>query len=145
MRSHANKAGRRGNAPSQRQLRVGEELRHLLAGVFQRGDLHDPSLDGVSITVSEVTVSPDLKNATVFVMPLAGVGSEDVLGGLKRAAPYLRTLLAKSLTLRTVPRLRFIIDTAFETSNRINRLFQDPVVRRDVAAEGPAEPAEDED
>ncbi|WP_193184794.1 30S ribosome-binding factor RbfA [Nisaea sediminum] len=130
--SHPDKAGRRGRAPSQRQLRVGEEVRHVLAGVFQRGELHDPELDGVSITVSEVSVSPDLRNATVFVMPLGGAHADDVLAGLKRAAPFLRTMLAKQMTLRTVPRMRFIIDTAFETASRINQMFQDPVVRADL-------------
>ncbi|MBO6560524.1 MAG: 30S ribosome-binding factor RbfA [Nisaea sp.] len=130
--SHPEKAGRRGRAPSQRQLRVGEEVRHVLAGVFQRGELHDPELDGVSITVSEVSVSPDLRNATVFVMPLGGAHADDVLAGLKRAAPFLRTMLAKQMTLRTVPRMRFIIDTAFETASRINEMFQDPVVRADL-------------
>lgn len=130
--SHPDKAGRRGRAPSQRQLRVGEEVRHVLAGVFQRGELHDPELDGVSITVSEVSVSPDLRNATVFVMPLGGAHADDVLAGLKRAAPFLRTVLAKQMTLRTVPRMRFIIDTAFETASRINQMFQDPVVRADL-------------
>jgi len=130
--SHPDKAARRGRAPSQRQLRVGEEVRHVLAGVFQRGELHDPGLDGVSITVSEVSVSPDLRNATVFVMPLGGANADDVLSGLKRAAPFLRTMLAKQMTLRTVPRMRFIIDTAFETASRINEMFQDPVVRADL-------------
>ncbi|WP_420403020.1 30S ribosome-binding factor RbfA [Nisaea sp.] len=130
--SHPDKAGRRGRAPSQRQLRVGEEVRHVLAGVFQRGELHDPELDGVSITVSEVSVSPDLRNATVFVMPLGGAHADDVLAGLKRAAPFLRTMLAKQMTLRTVPRMRFLIDTAFETASRINQMFQDPVVRADL-------------
>lgn len=130
--SHPDKAGRRGRAPSQRQLRVGEEVRHVLAGVFQRGDLHDPELEGASITVSEVSVSPDLRNANVFVMPLGGSKADDVLAGLKRAAPFLRTMLAKQMTLRTVPRLRFIIDDAFETANRINEVFQNPVVRADL-------------
>lgn len=130
--SHPDKAGRRGRAPSQRQLRIGEEVRHVLAGVFQRGDLHDPELEGASITVSEVSVSPDLRNANVFVMPLGGSNTDIVLNGLKRAAPFLRTMLAKQMTLRTVPRLRFIIDNAFETANRINEVFQNPVVRADL-------------
>ncbi len=130
--SHPDKAGRRGRAPSQRQLRIGEEVRHVLAGVFQRGDLHDPELEGTSITVSEVSVSPDLRNANVFVMPLGGSNVEDVLGGLKRAAPFLRTMLAKQMSLRTVPRLRFIIDNAFDTANRINEVFQNPMVRADL-------------
>ena len=140
--SHPDKAGRRGRAPSQRQLRVGEEVRHVLAGIFQRGDLHDPELEGMSITVSEVSVSPDLRNATVFVMPLGGVHADDVLSGLKRAAPYLRTMLSKQMTLRTVPRMRFIIDTAFESANKINEMFQDPVVRADIEKDE-AEPEED--
>ena len=130
--SHPEKTGRGGRAPSQRQLRIGEEVRHVLAGVFQRGDLHDPELEGASITVSEVSVSPDLRNANVFVMPLGGSNVDDVLSGLKRAAPFLRTMLAKQMSLRTVPRLRFIIDNAFETANRINEVFQNPMVRADL-------------
>lgn len=119
----------------------------MLAGVFQRGELHDPELDGVSITVSEVSLSPDLRNATVYVMPLGGGESADVLGGLKRAAPFLRTILSKQMTLRTVPRLSFVIDTAFETANRINAMFQNPVVRADLekaAPEPDGDPDEDD-
>lgn len=80
--------------PSQRQLRVAEEIRHILAGVLMRGELHDPLVAGVSVTVSEVRISPDLKNATVFALPLAGSNVEDVLKGLNRSSPFLRSQVA---------------------------------------------------
>ncbi|MEQ9813041.1 MAG: 30S ribosome-binding factor RbfA [Azospirillaceae bacterium] len=118
--------------PSQRQLRVGEEIRHVLAEPLLHGQLRDPELDGVSITVSEVRVSPDLKNATAFVMPLGGGHAEDVVGALNRAAPYLRGLVARSVRLRHAPRLGFRLDTSFEEGQKIDRLLASASVRRDV-------------
>src|SRR5579884_307220 len=82
-------------AASQRQLRVGEELRHALAGLLRPGELRDPALHDTSITVTEVRVSPDLKNATAFVMPLAGANAGEIMAGLKRSAPYLKGRLAR--------------------------------------------------
>ncbi|SMF74559.1 ribosome-binding factor A [Tistlia consotensis] len=132
-------------APSQRQLRVGEELRHVMARLLNAGEAHDPDLAGASITVSEVRVSPDLKNATVFVLPLAGRQEASVLAALKRAAPFFRHRLAEEMTLRFTPRLSFQLDHSFEEADRIERLLHSERVRQDLAAEGEAEQAEDDD
>src|SRR5437588_11646172 len=87
-------------AASQRQLRVGEELRHLLAGLLRPGELRDPALRDANVTVTEVRVSPDLRNATAFVMPLAGANTDEILAGLRRSAPFLKARLARMLHLR---------------------------------------------
>jgi ribosome-binding factor A len=109
--------------PTQRQLRVGEEIRHALAGLIARGELHDPLLFDVALTVSEVRLSPDLKAATVYVMPLGGAGVADVLAGLKRAAPWLRGRLAREVRLKFAPELHFAADTAFDNAQRIGALI----------------------
>src|SRR3954452_17947046 len=85
---------------TQRQLRVGEELRHALAQLLRPGELRDPALHDASITVTEVRVSPDLKNATAFVMPLAGAHNDEIMAGLKRSAPFVRARLARTVELR---------------------------------------------
>jgi ribosome-binding factor A len=121
-------------APSQRQLRVGEEIRHALASTFMREELHDPALQGVSLTFSEVRVSPDLKNATVFFLPLGGEEVGAIAKGLGRAAPHLRSLLAKQLRLRVVPRLSFVADESFARAESIDRLL------RKVGPIAPADP-----
>lgn len=118
MRKH------RGKAPSKRQLRVGEELRHVLAHVLMRDDLRDPALAGVSITVTEVRASPDLKNATVYVLPLGGVDADEVVAALKRAAPYLRGQVAHEVDLRYTPTLSFEADRSFEQAERIDQLLR---------------------
>ncbi len=120
------------HGPSQRQLRVGEEIRHILARLLMRGDLHDPALAGVSVTVSEVRISPDLKNATVFAMPLSGKGVEDVLRGLNRSAPHLRSLVAREIQLRYAPTLNFIADKSFDEAHHIEELLRSERVRRDL-------------
>jgi ribosome-binding factor A len=120
-------------APSQRQLRVGEAIRHSLAEVLMRGELRDPELAGRSITVTEVRVSPDLKNATAFVMPLGGGDSSAVVAALGRAAPFLRAQVAKAIRLRHAPQIRFETDTSFEHAETIERLLHDPAVARDLA------------
>jgi ribosome-binding factor A len=125
--------------PSARQLRVGEEVRHGLARILARGELHDPALAGTTITVTEARMSPDLKHATVFVMPLAGAHAPEVLAGLKRSATFLRGLLAREVTLRFSPSLAFVLDTSFEHASRISQLLHRPEVKRDVT------PPEDED
>lgn len=123
-------------APSQRQLRVGEELRHAIANVIERGEFRDPELAGRGITVTEVRVSPDLRNATVFVVPLGGGDSAPIIKGLKRAKAFLRGQLSKAVELRTVPDLSFEPDTSFEQASRIDTLLRSPEVRRDVDSEG---------
>lgn len=133
----------KGRAPSQRQLRVGELIRHELARLVNDGAASDPVLREASITVSEVRVSPDMKNATAFVLPLAGSDSERVLSALRRAAPFFRHRLADQVELRHTPRLDFRLDLSFDEAERIERLLQGEKVRRDLGAE-PAEPAEEE-
>lgn len=123
-------------APSQRQLRVGEELRHAIANILERGDIRDPDVAGRPVTVTEVTVSPDLRHATVFVIPLGGGDSASVLAGLKRVRPYLRHEMARMVQLRMVPDLSFAADTTFDTASRIEALLLRPEVRRDVEAIG---------
>lgn len=120
-------------APSQRQLRVGEELRHVVSGLLFRNELHDPDLERLSITVSEVRISPDLKNATAYVTPLAGGQDGDkIVEKLNQLAPSLRRLLGKNLTLRYVPKLYFKLDRSFEAAGRVNALLSSDAVRRDV-------------
>ena len=123
---------KKARAPSVRQLRVGEEIRHCLAEIFGRGDLHDPDLAGVSLTVSEVRISPDLRNATAFVMPLGGADVETVLAALGRAAPYLRGLIGKQIRLRYVPALDFRRDPSFDAATRIDDILRSPGVARDL-------------
>src|SRR4051794_20525247 len=110
---------RRTEGPSHRQLRVGEELRHVLAHLLGRGELRDPALQNVTITVTEVRVSPDLKNATAFIMPLGGAHAPEVMAGLRRSAPYLRAAVAREVPLRHVPTLGFELDTSFDQATRI--------------------------
>jgi ribosome-binding factor A len=127
------RTARSGRTPSQRQLRVGEELRHLLARILMRGELRDPELTDVSITVSEVRVGPDLHNATVFVTPLGGVNADAVVDALRRAAPWLRGRIGREVRLRHTPALEFALDSSFDRAAAIERVLEDPLVARDVA------------
>lgn len=120
---------------SQRQLRVGEELRHTLAGIFLRGDFRDPALLNLNVTVSEVRISPDLRNATAFVMPLGGGNIDDIVAGLNRAAPFIRGQIAKRVQLRLVPTLSFKPDTSFDYAERIGKALRRPEVAADLADE----------
>lgn len=119
-----------GKPPSQRQLRVGEELRHSLSAVLMRGEVRDPDLEGRSITVSEVRVSPDLRNATAFVLPLGGhVGAEDtaaVVQALRRAAPYLQHEVGRGLRMKFTPRLSFQPDTSYDAFSHIDTIMRGP-------------------
>ncbi len=119
--------------PSQRQLRVGEELRHALSRLLQRGELRDPALQNVAVTVTEVRMSPDLKNATAYVMPLGGRHVAEVIEGLTRSAGYLRGQLAREVPLRFSPGLAFALDTSFDHASQINELLHRPEVERDLA------------
>lgn len=121
-----------GKPPSQRQLRVGEEIRHALAGLFMRGDFHDPELAALNITVTEVRISPDLSNATVFVTPLGGGHMGETLTALRRAAPFLRGQIARAVNLRHAPTLGFEGDTSFEYANHIDNILHSPEVARDL-------------
>jgi ribosome-binding factor A len=124
MAHQTDKSVRRDGVPSQRQLRVGEVLRKAMVEILDRVELRDPDIAGVSITVSEVSISPDLKTAMVFVMPLGGRDREAVIAGLARAAPFLRGQIARRIQLRHVPRLMFSIDTAFDSSAYMNSLLR---------------------
>jgi len=123
-----------GSAPSQRQLRVAEVVRHRLAEVLARGDVHDPDLSRLSITVTEVVASTDLKHATVYVMPLGGAEADVALKALRRCKPELRHLVAKNLGLKFAPDLKFEIDGTFDRLDDTRRLFNDPRVQADVNA-----------
>ncbi|RME61789.1 MAG: 30S ribosome-binding factor RbfA [Alphaproteobacteria bacterium] len=122
----------RDHAPSVRMLRVGESLRHAIAGMLARGEVHDDLLSRASITVSEVRLSADLRHATAFVMPLAGVAREAVLAALNRAAPALQGRLGRTMRMKFTPRLVFRLDESFDEASRIDRLLADPKVRRDL-------------
>jgi len=130
MSRHKNKA------PSQRQLRVGEELRHVLAEVLARGQLRDPHLVGRSITVSEIRVSPDMRNATAYVMPLGGGDAGEIVDALNHAASFLSGEVGRRITLKFTPSLHFEIDTVFDEAQRIDNLLRAPGVARDLAHDG---------
>ena len=132
-------------APSQRQLRVGEQVRHALADILQRGEVHDPVLEGHIITVPEVRMSPDLKLATALVMPLGGKDEAKVVAALNKMAKPLRGALSKRLRqMRSMPDVRFRIDDRFEEASKIDALLNDPRVRRDTAKPAPTDEAGDE-
>src|SRR5690242_10874416 len=119
-------------AASQRQLRVGEELRHMLAELLRPGELRDPALHEANITVTEVRLSPDLGNATAFVMPLGGANAEEIMAGLRRSAPFLKSRLARMVELRHMPNIAFALDNAFESAARISALLSSPAVEPDL-------------
>lgn len=120
------------DGPSQRQLRVGELIRRTLSDVLVRGDLHDPDLAGRSITVGEVRVSPDLKVATAYVVPLGGHGQDEVVRILARNKAELRRLVSRELTLKFAPDLRFRVDETFDRLDETRALFDRDDVRRDL-------------
>ena len=119
-------------APGQRQLRVGEEIRHLLAGLLERGNMHDPDLREASITVTSVDVSPDLRNAIAFVMPLGGQDVQRLLAAMRRAAPWFRARVGERAGLRHAPEIRFELDRTFDEADRIGALLRRPDVARDI-------------
>ena len=121
-----------GKGPSQRQLRVGELIRRTLSEVLARGDVHDPDLNRMSITVGEVRVSPDLKVATAFVLPLGGTGQDEVIALLKRNRGELRRMISKKMSLKFAPDLRFRLDDTFDRLDDTRRMFSQDAVRRDL-------------
>jgi ribosome-binding factor A len=120
---------------SQRQLRVGELIRHELADMFSRGDIHDPVIQSHLITVPEVRMSPDLRLATIYVMPLGGRGMEEVLEALERNKRYVRGEVGRRVNLKFAPEIRFRADERFDEAERIQKLLQTPVVQRDLGGE----------
>ncbi len=121
-----------GTGPSQRQLRVAELIRRALSDVLARGDIHDPDLAHVSITVGEVRTSPDLRNATVFVLPLGGANTEAVLKALDRNRGELRRAVTKAVKLKFSPELKFLMDRSFDQMDETRRLLSRAEVRRDL-------------
>lgn len=111
----------------QRPLRVGEEVRHALAQILERGDLRDPDLVDAVVTITEVRMSPDIRNATVFVAPLGGIDTDKIVKALERAVPYLRRRIADVVELRYVPNLRIEADTSFDYAERIGQKLSEVV------------------
>jgi ribosome-binding factor A len=122
--------------PSQRQLRVAEEIRHLLADIFARDMIRDHELAGVAITVTEVRISPDLRRATAYVTRLGRSDVDKLLPALKRVSPFLRSHLARSLRLRVTPDIAFMADTSIDYAMQVNTLLHRPEVARDLDGEG---------
>lgn len=121
--------------PSQRQLRVGELIRRSLSEILQRGEVHDPDLSRMMITVGEVRVSPDLRIATAFVLPLGGRDKEEALLALRKSKGELRHLITKNLTLKFSPELKFLLDDTFDQMDETRRLLAQDDVKRDLDRE----------
>lgn len=118
--------------PSQRPLRVGEELRHALVQLLAADEIRDPDLQGTMLTVTEVRMSPDLRNATIFFTPLGGDRAQEILKALKRAGPFIRGRIAQAIQMRVAPQLWFELDKSFDAAGRIEAVLKDPLVRRDL-------------
>lgn len=118
--------------PSQRQLRVAEEIRHVLAGIFARHEFRDPDLATAEVTVTEVRTTPDLKHATVFVARLGRTDVDELLPAMRRASAYMRGQVAQALRLRAVPDLHFHADNALDYAMKIDELMHRPEVARDL-------------
>ncbi|HEY9216567.1 MAG TPA: 30S ribosome-binding factor RbfA [Phenylobacterium sp.] len=125
----------RGPGPSQRQLRAGEIVRHALVEIFREEEINDEALAGVSVTVTEVRMSPDLRHATCFVEPLGGGNTREVTDALNRHVKFIRGKLGRHVELKFTPELKFLHDESFNEAARMERLFQDPKVQRDLGAE----------
>jgi len=121
-----------GSGPSQRALRAGELIRHAFAEILSRGDVHDPVLEAHMITVPEVRMSPDLRQATVYVMPLGGRDEKAVLEALNRNKRFLRGEIAHRVNMKFAPDIHFRIDERFAEADRIDKLLRSPEVKRDL-------------
>jgi ribosome-binding factor A len=131
MPRHHKKDSARGG--SQRQLRVGEIVRHAIADILSHGSVHDPELEGHIVTVPEVRMSPDLKLATVYVMPLGGRDIDVVISALERNKKFLRGEVARRVNLKFAPDVRFRVDERFDEAERIEKLLRTPAVQKDLA------------
>lgn len=119
-------------APSQRMLRMGELVRHALAEIFSRGEVHDPVLETHVITIPEVAMTPDLRHATAYVMPLGGKDGRAVIDALNRNKKYMRGIVAKKINAKFSPDLHFRIDERFDRAEKIDKLLRQPEVQRDL-------------
>jgi ribosome-binding factor A len=143
MKRHSERGQAHG--PSQRQLRAGELVRHSLVEILREEDVSDPALEGVSVTVTEVRMSPDLRHATAFVEPLGGGHATEVVEALNRHAKFLRGRLGRMIDMKFTPDLKFLHDESFDEAQRMSRLFDDPKVRQDLAPQPPSDSWKDED
>ena len=135
MKRHtAHARGHVPTGPTQRQLRAGELVRHALVEILREEDINDPDLAGISVTISEVRMSPDLKHAICFIEPLGGVHAPQVVKAMNRHAKFLRGRLGRHVELKFTPALKFLHDDSFDEAARMNRLFDDPRVQADIAA-----------
>ena len=123
---------KRARSPSQRQLRVGELVRHALASVFSRGDVEDEVLEGAVITVPEVRMTPDLKLANAYIMPLGGEGADEIVAALNRHHKFIRGRVAPALDLKFAPDLKFFVDNTFDEFGKIDALLRSDRVQRDL-------------
>jgi ribosome-binding factor A len=128
----ANRRSEKHTGPSQRQLRVGELIRHALAQMLSRGEIYDPVLASHVVTIPEVRLSPDLRLATVYVMPLGGKDVKEVLAALDRHKKYIRGEIAHEVNLKFAPDVRFMADETFDEADRIDELLRSPKVARDL-------------
>lgn len=142
MSRHRNRSATQAG-PSQRQLRVGEMLRHTLSAILRNTEIRDPDLTGISVTVTQVKPSPDMRHATVFVEPLGGINAPAVLAALNRHRGFLRGELGRTIELKFTPELRFLEDTSFAEAERIETILHSEKVARDINIGGEA--PEDDD
>lgn len=126
------KRDRKNSGPNQRMLRVGELVRHALAGLFTRGEIDDPVLEGAVVTVPEVRMSSDLKLANAYVMPLGGERAEEIAEALNRHRKYIRGRIAPELDLKFAPEVKFFVDNTFDEFGRIDALLRTERVQRDL-------------
>ena len=149
MKRHADNKKGALTGPSQRQLRAGELIRHALVEILREEELQDEALHNVSVTVSEVRMSPDLKHAICFVEPLGagltGQDTTDIIKGLNRVSKFLRGRLGRHIEMKFTPDLKFLHDESFNEAARMNRLFEDPKVRQDLSPQPPSDSWKDED
>ena len=131
-RRHQQHDASKGRGLSQRQLRVGELVRHTLADMLTRGEVHDPVIEGHLITVPEVQMTADLRLATIYIVPLGGRDSDAVLAALERNKRFLRGEIARRINLKFAPEIRFRIDERFDEAERIEKLLRTPAVQRDL-------------
>lgn len=125
-------SNRDGKAPSQRMLKVGEQIRRTLSAVLQRGEIHDPDLNRMMITVGEVRMSPDLRVATAYILPLGGKNKQEALDAMRRNRHEIRHLVVKGGTQKFAPELRFEIDGTFDQMDATRAMLADDHVRRDL-------------
>jgi len=144
-RSSSRRTGRNDGpvGPSQRQLRVGEALRHALAEVLTRNEIRDPDLDGVSVTVTQVKPSPDMRYATVYCEPLGGQNAKVIVAALNRHKGFLRGEMGHRITMKFTPELRFVEDQSFAEAQKIETILKSPEVQRDLAATHDEEDSDD--